>query len=327
MAKRVFIAFLIMALFILAIPSALAADKPVGYGVVNNPNPADRLNLRESPSTDAKAIAKYYNGTKVSIQSYRGEWAYVVIGQENGDITGYMQTKFLDTSANQDKVQSAWPTYIHRGALTLYDFGFGYARETFTDATVQVLGFSDTFWHVQIGSGAIARTGVIKPGDKRLVEHQAELFRPAEAVTAIVNNPDPKDRLHLRQKASTSAETFGKFYNGLRVQILDANPQAKTWVQVIVGDANSDFYATGYMMTKFLAIGSAADKVADAFPKKSLYSKAGNVTVRAFYEKPTKDVLGTFKSGTEAKILGIHADYIFVEVEGVTGIVSPGEIK
>lgn len=325
MAKRILAALLILALFIPFMSAALAADPPITHGVVKNPNPADRLNLRETASTSAKSLGRYYNGTKVSIQSYHGDWAYVYIGMENGDITGYMQTKFIDTTSNQDNVPIAWPTYTHKGDLKLYDYGFGYLRKTFTDPLVEVMGFSDSYWHVRIGASGF--TGFIKPGSKSLIEHPSTPSQAAKTI-AIVNNPDPADRLHLRAKASSDAESLGKFYNGFSVYVLDSNPTAKTWVQVEIGGKGGDFYMTGYMMTKYLAFGEAGNRVESGFPQKELYgANGGSVDVRAFYQRPTKDVLKACPSGTYARIMGIHQDYLIVDAEGTWGIVRPTEIK
>jgi len=325
MAKRILAGLLILALFIPFMPAALASDPPIAYGVVKNPNAADRLNLREAASTNAKSLGRYYNGTKVSIQSYHGDWAFVYIGMENGDITGYMQTKFLDTTNNQDNVPVVWPSYTHKGTLKLYDYGFGYVRETYTNPLVEVMGFSDSYWHVRIGGSGF--TGFIKPGNKSIIEHSSQPSQGSQTI-AVVNNPNPADRLHLREKASTTSESLGKFYNGFIVYVLDKNPTAKTWVQVEIGGKGGDFYAKGYMMTKYLAFGEAANRVISDFPQKELYGKnGGNVNVRAFYEGPTKDVLKSCPSGTQARIMGIHPDYLIVDAEGTWGIVSPTEIK
>ncbi len=63
---------------------------------------------------------------------------------------------------------------------------------------------------------------------------------------ALVNNPDPADRLHLRASNSTSAESLGKYYNGTPARILRTKGD---WVQVDI------FGRTGWMMKKFLLMG------------------------------------------------------------------------
>ena len=78
---------------------------------------------------------------------------------------------------------------------------------------------------------------------------------------AVVNNPDPADRLHLRAKASKSGDSLGKFYNGTPVQVLERKGD---WTRVQIGFGGSA--RTGWMMTKYLAFGADMDKVHDAFP-------------------------------------------------------------
>lgn len=78
---------------------------------------------------------------------------------------------------------------------------------------------------------------------------------------AVVNNPDPADRLHLRTKASKSGDSLGKFYNGTPVQVLERKGD---WTRVQIGFGPTA--RTGWMMTKYLAFGADMDKVEDAFP-------------------------------------------------------------
>ncbi len=78
---------------------------------------------------------------------------------------------------------------------------------------------------------------------------------------AVVNNPDPADRLHLRTEASRSSASQGKFYNGTPVFVLKRNGE---WTQVQIGFGNTAL--TGWMMTEFLTFGADMDRVASAFP-------------------------------------------------------------
>lgn len=75
---------------------------------------------------------------------------------------------------------------------------------------------------------------------------------------AVVNNPDPADRLHLRRAASRSAASLGKYYNGTPVQVL---AREGDWAQVRV------FGVVGWMMDKYLAYGDAGNAVTPAMPQ------------------------------------------------------------
>ena len=78
--------------------------------------------------------------------------------------------------------------------------------------------------------------------------------------TAVVSNPNPQDRLNLREQPSEAAASLGKYYNGVVVQI-DQNLQ-NGWVHVTIG--NGEGIAQGYMSTQYLAFGQDAQTVASA---------------------------------------------------------------
>ena len=77
------------------LPQSLNAAKAMldtsGWATPNNPNPDDRLHLRELPKKDSRSLGKYYNGTPLQVLSRDGEWTQVRIGQQ----VGYMMTKYL----------------------------------------------------------------------------------------------------------------------------------------------------------------------------------------------------------------------------------------
>lgn len=70
---------------------------------VYNPDSADRLNLRQHPSTDAASLGKYYNGVPVDVlELAQNGWVKVRICEA---ATGYMQAKYLSAY----KVATAFP--------------------------------------------------------------------------------------------------------------------------------------------------------------------------------------------------------------------------
>ena len=76
------------------------------WAVVNNPNPTERLHLREKPDRKSVSLGKFYNRTPVYVEEIRGDWAYVRIGRAT---TGYMMTKYLAFGEDADKVECAFP--------------------------------------------------------------------------------------------------------------------------------------------------------------------------------------------------------------------------
>ncbi|MBQ7867062.1 MAG: SH3 domain-containing protein [Clostridia bacterium] len=74
---------------------------------------------------------------------------------------------------------------------------------------------------------------------------------------AVVSNPNPEDRLHLRVKPDRGAKSLGKYYNGTPVRILE---EKGIWARVNL------FGVEGWMMTKYLAAGSKMQSVEPVFP-------------------------------------------------------------
>lgn len=74
---------------------------------------------------------------------------------------------------------------------------------------------------------------------------------------AMVNNPNPEDRLPLRTQPNKDAASLGKYYNGTAVQMLE---DGETWVKVSV------LCVEGYMMKQYLAYGDAMNTIASAGP-------------------------------------------------------------
>ena len=77
---------------------------------------------------------------------------------------------------------------------------------------------------------------------------------------AVVRNPDPADRLHLRVKPDRSAESLGKFYNGTPLRLLGREGD---WTRVALGTEGPE----GWMMTRYLAFGGEMDEVEPVFPQ------------------------------------------------------------
>ena len=65
------------------------------YAAVANPNPADRLHLRERADKGSRSLGKYYSGTPVTVLAEEGDWALVAVGCGYHYRRGYMMKKFL----------------------------------------------------------------------------------------------------------------------------------------------------------------------------------------------------------------------------------------
>ena len=91
------------------VKEAAAALDRSAYAVVNNPDPADRLHLREAPKKGAASLGKFYNRTPVRVLGMDGAWTHVRIGSEAEGIEGWMMTEYLAFGSGVSRVESAFP--------------------------------------------------------------------------------------------------------------------------------------------------------------------------------------------------------------------------
>ena len=120
---------------------------------------------------------------------------------------------------------------------------------------------------------------------------------------AVVSNPDPADRLHLRTAPDRSAESLGKYYNRTPVRIRE---YGEDWCAVTVCGLE------GYMMTKYLAFGEAMDGVAYAGPWLTWKEE---LTECRLYAQPSTDSAYTVKASDARPtfyVMGVAGDFYHV---------------
>lgn len=88
--------------------SLISLVDPDGWAVVNNPNPADRLHLRNEPKRGAKSLGKFYNGTPVQVHEIKGDWCRVSIGLD-GHLEGWMMKEYLAFGEQMQDVDCVFP--------------------------------------------------------------------------------------------------------------------------------------------------------------------------------------------------------------------------
>ena len=129
---------------------------------------------------------------------------------------------------------------------------------------------------------------------------------------AVVCNPDPNDRLHLRTKPSREAASLGKFWNGTPVRVLD---ERDGWCRVEIG---TDGRLIGWMMKKYLVTGSRMDQVTPRFSQQTLRGDKAETETHIYTDLSLK-VRYCTHSGWE--LMGVVDDRLYVVVtdEGETG--------
>ncbi len=130
------------------------------FAVVSNPNPQDRLHLREKPDKESRSLGKYYNGTPVHVSEIRGDWACVYVG----DQLGWMMKKYLVFGQKDQPLRcdtSAMPQLMAKTEYELkvfvwpeeYDYpGSVFYVNPFSDPayhTMKIIGIiGDEWYHV-----------------------------------------------------------------------------------------------------------------------------------------------------------------------------------
>lgn len=119
---------------------------------------------------------------------------------------------------------------------------------------------------------------------------------------AVVNNPNPADRLHLRVEPKRGAKSLGKFYNGTPVQVHETKGD---WCRVSIG---LDGHLEGWMMKEYLAFGEQMQDVDCVFPQLGLKEEHQNAPA---YADQDMDGNGYHLNGT-IWIAGVVDDELFV---------------
>ncbi len=135
----------------------------------NNPDPADRLNLRTQPDKKSASLGKYYNGAPIRLLETQGEWARVdVLG-----VQGWMMIEFLEPSGSSSK-ENAFPDLMTKegGAMLYADPSSKLVKAENVDgdfANMRVIGIvNEEYYHVWFtldGDGGYIRADELWPGN------------------------------------------------------------------------------------------------------------------------------------------------------------------
>lgn len=132
---------------------------------------------------------------------------------------------------------------------------------------------------------------------------------------AAVNNGNPKTKLNLRSRASTSGKSYGLYYNGVIVEVLETTTK---WSKVIVGDGAGS--RTGWMMNKYLAFGPDIADVDPAMPTVYVNNSASsNWTVLRATPTTSGRILSRYLNGTAVTVMGTSGSWYHVDIDGTVG--------
>lgn len=304
----------------------VSADATGTIGYVSH---AGYLNLRREASTSAKVLGKYDDGTPCVILDRMGDWYYVSVGGQ----TGYFLTRFISTRSGvySDKLgmvisPNKEAVYLRTGP------GKNYSRITsVTGCTyVMILQQGNGWWKVAVnGRVGFMSTDYLRAGHIRLSEGEALCAKAAgntsgsssssstsqQATYAVVNNPNPSDKLNLRSKASTRGTSLGKYSNGTVVTMISQGDQ---WCKVKTPDGK-----TGYMMTDYLSIPTSGSSSSTRIVR---HPQGTYVNLRSSGTKSAR-VLVQVPHGATVVVLSEGKTWTKVRYNGYTGYMMTTYLK
>lgn len=123
---------------------------------------------------------------------------------------------------------------------------------------------------------------------------------------AMVNNPDPTDRLNLRTKPSEEAITLGKYYNGVVVFVYSVkNGWAKVDIQGREGYMKDEYLAYGvYDGNEYRPLGAYSGAIyaqSSAVPTMRVNAKTLNLRKDTSAQSA---IIATYPYGTEVQVIG-----------------------
>lgn len=131
-----------MLLVLMLCAPAAMAESPVFY--IDGKN-ADRVHLRAEPFISSDSMGLYYTGTDVIVIEYQGDWAWVMVGDEDGYIMReYLTLEYMARQGPWAVVDNPHSTWVNlRMAPSMQGM---VAMRPENGTTVQVLGETASGW-------------------------------------------------------------------------------------------------------------------------------------------------------------------------------------
>lgn len=143
--------------------------------------------------------------------------------------------------------------------------------------------------------------------------HTTQWPLPVSRFSAMVNNPLVSDRLNLRERPDQDSRSFGRYYNGTIVTLLDNVNGTKEWTHVDICGVQ------GYMKSEYLDFTPDPDEHLPCLSLLEVFnSSAGNLHLRAKPDTASQS-LGLYENGTLCAVIGVTGDWAHVICGEQTG--------
>lgn len=287
-------------------------------GIIGIVNVKGDLNMRSSASYSGRVIATYPDGTPCILLTENGDWYHVSVDGRNGYFNAdFIDKKYTTYSSEICTVISAngKGVNLRLGPGTKY----GVVKTIPSGSYGMIIQEGDGWWKISVnGYVGYMDTDFLKDGIVRKSSTTGGTTtggnntgtnaggNTSAGGYALVNNPGANQKLNLRQAASKSSKSIGKYGNGTYVTVLS---QGNTWCKVIVDGK------TGYMMTEFLkfyGLNGSSTATVDHPDETFVYLRGGP-------SQKTGRILQKVPHGARVTILTPGATWSQVKYNGQTG--------
>lgn len=344
-------ALLLMVVSVPALADGIADDQVVWAIVRNHGYETVRIKMYAEASQQSDVVAEVYSGVYVRVLEEGNGFAKVQLNWEPAQVLeGYMLSGHVDKAMTEIKVETPVLKVSNTAGgegITLRSAPVNDSSKAFgvlpngTQVTMLGVAGNHSWYLIQSGGmvGYAARYGFNFAGDKAHVpsdgtedkEEKVHAFYgpTGNYVTgewtlatpqywAVVNNPKQAERLHLRKEASYSSESLGRYYNGVRVEVLDTS--TPEWTYVRIGEL------VGYMRTQYLKFDEPCP--ASGMPVMEIFNPGplANMKLRLLPDM-NAPYDGVYKNGTKVTMMGFTADWAHVIVNGKMGFMRTEFLK
>lgn len=315
--KRICAYLLVALLLAMSLPSHAGV---YDYSMIHNAKDPGTVHLRSGWGTSNDSLGEYHSGVLAELHGAAKDpdWIYVNIE----GVYGYMQKRFL-----VDGSDTVMDEHVQKHTVVVTNDDPAerlHLRETpsvtsnslgryYNGTQGVVLGTIDGFSHIHLSDGM---TGYMQTKFLKRSTGGDTSSLDSQAVQAVVNNPNPSDRLHIRKSPTKDSPSLGKYYSGVAVDVMPYS--GGEWALVRVGDVS------GYMLRKFLAFDSAASAVRSAMPTMAVAIDSAILRKTAHAEASQ---LGSYPKGTSVQVYGILDDWLHVVVDGQMGYMRAKDLK
>ena len=190
-----------------------------------------------------------YEGELFEVMSLAGEWIGIYYYKSGHLYSGWINADNMNKVSEEVDIltymkQNSGAYWAKADGAILYDRYIGgiYLYIDPAECFLVTKESADWFDVIYMCQGGVNFWGKIKPNNVRRINS-------IESCLAVVNNPNPTDRLHLRIKSEKNSTSKGKYYNGTLVHVTE---NKNGWAKVYINGEK------GYMQSKYLTFGEEA---------------------------------------------------------------------